>query len=73
MIEPTNEDGLWTADQVAAYLHASRSWVYQRAASGELPCVKIIGLLRFEPETIRAFARGERVAGTQRAVAGPPR
>lgn len=66
------ETELWTAVEVAHYLKASRSWVYQRAASGELPSVKIIGLLRFDPDVIRAFARGENVA-SGRQVAGPKR
>lgn len=52
-------EALWTAEDVAAYLQASRSWVYQKAESGVLPSVRICGLLRFEPETVRAFARGE--------------
>jgi predicted DNA-binding transcriptional regulator AlpA len=50
---------LWEANDVAAFLVASRSWVYHRAASGELPCLRVGGLLRFEPAAIRAFAHGE--------------
>lgn len=55
-------ESLWTAKDVATYLRASRSWVYQRAEAGALPSLQIGGLLRFEPEAIRAFARGESVA-----------
>lgn len=51
--------GLWDANDVAAYLKVSRSWVYQRAESGELPCLQIGGLIRFNPDAVRAFARGE--------------
>jgi excisionase family DNA binding protein len=51
-------DRLWTANDVARYLQASRSWVYQKAESGALPCLRIGGFLRFEPEAIRDFARG---------------
>jgi helix-turn-helix protein len=54
---------LWTADDVAAYLQASRSWVYQQAEAGRLPYVKVIGLLRFEPGVIRAFAQGRSTDG----------
>lgn len=54
------DQGLWNANDVAGYLKVSRSWVYHRAESGELPCVRIGGLLRFVPDEIRAFARGER-------------
>lgn len=53
------EEGLWDANDVARFIKASRSWVYQRAQAGQLPCVKIGGLLRFEPTAIRAFIRGQ--------------
>ncbi|OJH39134.1 helix-turn-helix domain-containing protein [Cystobacter ferrugineus] len=53
------EEGLWDANDVARFLKASRSWVYQRAQAGQLPCVKIGGLLRFEPAALRAFIRGQ--------------
>ena len=56
--ESKQPPALWTADDVAAYLQASRSWVYQQAEAGRLPYVKVIGLLRFEPGAIRAFAQG---------------
>lgn len=55
-IEP---EALWDACDVARYLKASRSWVYQKAEAGLLPSLRIGGLLRFDPPTIRAFARGE--------------
>ena len=50
---------LWDARDVAAYLKASRSWVYMKAEAGHLPCVRIGGLLRFHQSAIEAFARGE--------------
>jgi len=49
---------LWNADDVSAFLKVSRSWVYQKAAAGFLPCISICGCLRFDPEEILAFARG---------------
>jgi excisionase family DNA binding protein len=64
----TNLDGLWDANDVARYLKVSRSWVYHRAEAGQLPCVRVGGLLRFDPATIRASARGE-VTATRRVVA----
>ena len=51
-------DGLWDANDVARYLKVSRSWVYQRAEAGLLPCVRIGGLLRFDPRAVRTFASG---------------
>jgi excisionase family DNA binding protein len=50
---------LWDANDVARYLKVSRSWVYHRAESGELPSFRVGGLRRFDPEAIRSFARGE--------------
>jgi excisionase family DNA binding protein len=55
----SNHDGLWDANDVARYLKVSRSWVYHRAEAGQLPCVRVGGLLRFDPSAIRASARGE--------------
>lgn len=55
--EPNDE--LWDANDVARYLKASRSWVYHQAEAGRLPHLRIGGLLRFEPPTVKAFARGD--------------
>lgn len=65
-------DYLWTVDEVAQYLRVSKSWVYQHAAVGDLPCLKIAGVLRFDPDAIRAVARGESSA-RGRVVALKPR
>jgi excisionase family DNA binding protein len=50
---------LWDANDVAQYLKVSRSWVYHRADSGLLPSLRVGGLVRFDPNVVRAFARGE--------------
>lgn len=55
------ERGLWDAVQVARFLRVSRSWVYHRAESGVLPCWHVGGLLRFEAEAIREYARTGKV------------
>jgi len=54
---------LWNVRVVAQYLKASVSWVYKAAERGELPCVRIGGLLRFDARAVRAFALGR--AGTR--------
>jgi excisionase family DNA binding protein len=61
MNEPDRDDQLWDAEDVARYLKVSRSWVYHRSESGELPCLRIGGLLRFEQQAIHAFARGSSI------------
>jgi excisionase family DNA binding protein len=47
---------LWDAQDVARYLKVSRSWVYQRAEAGFLRCVRVGGLLRFRPDSVRSIA-----------------
>jgi excisionase family DNA binding protein len=51
------ESGLWDARDVASYLKASRSWVYHQAEAGQLPSLRIGGLLRFDPEVIKRLVR----------------
>jgi excisionase family DNA binding protein len=51
-------EGLWDANDVAKFVKASRSWVYMKAEAGLLPCLRLGGLLRFEPAQVRAWARG---------------
>jgi excisionase family DNA binding protein len=53
---PLRTESLWDANDVAKYLKVSRSWVYQRAESGLLACIRVGGLVRFDPEKIRACA-----------------
>ena len=60
---------LWTWKEVAQALKVSRSWVYAKAESGELPSVRVSGLLRFEPPAVRQFA----VDGTGRGRVFPLR
>jgi excisionase family DNA binding protein len=47
---------LWRVQDVARALNVSRSWVYQQAERGELPAIRLGGLLRFDPEAVRAWA-----------------
>jgi excisionase family DNA binding protein len=56
---PGPHPSLWDANDVARYLKVSRSWVYQRAESGLLPCLRVGGLVRFDPEAVHAFAHSE--------------
>lgn len=58
-------ESLWDAQDVARFLKVSRSWVYQKAEAGELPSLRVGGLVRFEPATVRAWARGERPPATR--------
>ncbi len=63
--EPSSADALWTADDVAGFLRKSTSWVRQAKAAGRLPFLTggVLGSsIRFDPDVIRAFARGEEPA-----------
>lgn len=52
-------DPLWRVVDVARYLNMSESWVHKAAADGSLPSVRLGASLRFDPEEIRRFVRGE--------------
>ncbi len=56
---------LWNVRDVATYLKVSCSWVYHAAESGKLPCFRIGNLLRFDPEELKAYARGTRRSGAE--------
>ena len=56
---PLTDDTLWDAEAVARFLTVSRSMVYKLEQTGGLPCVRIGACIRFEPATVRAYARGE--------------
>jgi excisionase family DNA binding protein len=60
-------DRLWTVREAAAFLSVSPSWIYHEAEKGELPHVRIGSMLRFEPETLREYARSRRSGGTHRS------
>jgi excisionase family DNA binding protein len=62
-IERRAAETLWDVRDVAQYLKASVSWVYKAAERGDLPCVRLGGLLRFDARAVRAFALGR--AGTR--------
>lgn len=54
---PTNEsERLWTVQETAKYLHVSTSWVYRATERGEVPHLKLGGLLRYQPDQVRAYA-----------------
>jgi excisionase family DNA binding protein len=53
---PDPDASLWTVEEVRRYLRVSRSWVYGAAARGEIPSLRIGGLLRFDPDAVRAWA-----------------
>ncbi len=51
---PVNDcEPLWTVADVMAFLKVSKSWVYHRVDTGQLPAIRIIGHIRFRAADIR--------------------
>jgi hypothetical protein len=66
------EDRLWDPLDVGRFFGISRNSVYAQVDAGTLPCVRIGGLLKFDPVKIRAIGRGElRPEGRGRVAALP--
>ena len=59
MMREDGGEALWKVKEVGRYLSVSESMVYKLAGTGELPCLRIGTCLRFEPDLVRRFARGE--------------
>src|SRR5690554_1055204 len=55
-----DEDGLWTVEEVAAYLRKHPNTIYRMAKAGEIPSV-LFGARtrRFRPDDVRRFAGRE--------------
>lgn len=64
MVTRNEREGLWTADQVAAYVGLHPQTVYAKARAGEIPSLKIGRALRFRPAEIDQWVEdsAERVA-----------
>jgi excisionase family DNA binding protein len=60
----SDEWELWTWREVARALKVSRSWIYAKAERGELPSLRVGGMLRFDPAAIRRFATTPAQGGT---------
>ena len=54
-----NPEPLWTAEQVASYLGLHIQTVYQKAASGDMPSLKIGRGLRFRPSAIERWLEAQ--------------
>ena len=50
---------LLKVNEVAEILQMSSSWVYKQVEAGLLPHVRLGANVRFRPEDVRAYARGE--------------
>lgn len=48
---------LLTVREVMELLGVSRSWLYDAAARGALPCIRLGGMLRFDQDQIEQWLR----------------
>jgi excisionase family DNA binding protein len=53
-------ESMMTVRQVAELLGVHENWVYDQAASGELPSYKLGGTRRFDPDELRSWIAGHR-------------
>jgi excisionase family DNA binding protein len=63
-------ESMMTARQVAELLGVHENWVYDQAASGELPSYKIGGARRFDAEELRTWIAEHRAAERRRQARG---
>ena len=54
-IAPPLAESLWTHREVMALLRIGRNAVYDMAASGDLPSIRIGSRIRFDPAKVRAW------------------
>lgn len=52
-------EGLWTADEVAAFVGLHVQTIYEKARLGEIPSLKIGRVLRFRPSEIQAWVNAQ--------------
>jgi excisionase family DNA binding protein len=55
----SREHALRGAAWVAEFLNVSESWVEEATTSGTLPSIKVGDAVRFDPDAIKAWGRGE--------------
>jgi excisionase family DNA binding protein len=53
--EISANEALWTVREAAAFLRLGRNTVYEWAASGKLPSVRLGSRIRFLPSTLRRW------------------
>ncbi len=56
---PPADPPLLTAEELAAALRVSRSWVYEAARNGTIPCLRVGALKRFDLAEVKGALRGE--------------
>ena len=66
-------ESMMSARQVAELLGVHENWVYDQAASGELPSYKLGGTRRFDPDELRGWIAEHRQPSRATAQGVVPR
>ena len=66
-------ESMMTVRQVAELLGVHENWVYDQAASGELPSYKIGGTRRFDRDELRGWIAGHRQAERDQSAKRKPK
>ena len=56
VMTPPPSESLWTVREAAAFLRLGRNTVYEWAASGKLPSLRLGSRIRFVPSVVRRWA-----------------
>ncbi len=57
---------LLKVNDISSMIHASRKTIYQWAELGQIPCIKLNGCLRFDPDEIIKWIEACRRGGDER-------
>ena len=52
---------LMTIEEVAEFLQVKKNTIYKKIQRGQIPYIKMGGLLRFDPQQIEAFVRSQTI------------
>ena len=64
--EMSVNEALWTVREAAAFLRLGRNTIYEWAASGKLPSVRLGSRIRFQPAALRRWVAVQVEATTLR-------
>ena len=53
---------LWTTTEAAEYLGLHPQTIYKKAKTGDIPSIRVLNGLRFEPAAIRAWVAAQQPA-----------
>jgi excisionase family DNA binding protein len=70
---PRDDDRLLSVKDLALKLDVSRPWLYQRVARGEMPFIRVGGLVRFHWPTVWGWLQGGQLPPSGGMLPSKPR